>query len=74
MGAKGAQVKGHAKEAAGILTGDKDIEAKGKAERRAGEVEEQRAALTGRVEGWLDQAQDAVDSLFARAKNVVRRM
>ena len=31
MGAKSDQVKGHAKEAAGILTGDKDLESKGKA-------------------------------------------
>ena len=74
MGAKGAQVKGHAKEAAGILTGDKELEAKGKAERFAGEAEEQRERLTGTIEGWIDRVQDAVDSLFAKAKDFVQRM
>ena len=36
MGAKAEQVKGQVKEAAGSLTGDKDLESEGKADRRAG--------------------------------------
>ena len=40
MSAKSEQVKGHAKEAAGVLTGDKDLESQGKTDRRTGEVEE----------------------------------
>jgi uncharacterized protein YjbJ (UPF0337 family) len=41
MGAKTDRVKGNAKEAAGSLTGDKDLPAEGKADRRGGEIKVQ---------------------------------
>lgn len=40
MGAKSDQVKGQVKDAAGSLTGDKDLESEGRADRRAGEAKE----------------------------------
>jgi uncharacterized protein YjbJ (UPF0337 family) len=40
MAGKTDQMKGKAKEAAGVLTGDKDLESEGKADRRAGDAKE----------------------------------
>ena len=40
MGEKIDQAKGRAKQAAGNLTGDKDLERKGKVERTSGQVKE----------------------------------
>jgi uncharacterized protein YjbJ (UPF0337 family) len=40
MGEKSDQAKGRIKEAAGNLTGDKDLEREGKADRKGGEVKE----------------------------------
>ncbi len=40
MGEKIDQAKGRAKQAAGNLTGDKDLERKGKVERASGQVKE----------------------------------
>jgi uncharacterized protein YjbJ (UPF0337 family) len=62
MGAQSDQVKGRAKEAAGTLTGDKDLESEGKADRRAGEAK----ARLGHAE---DKAEEAVD----KAKDALRR-
>jgi uncharacterized protein YjbJ (UPF0337 family) len=62
MGAKSDQVKGRAKEAAGTLTGDRDLESEGKADRRAGEGK----ARLGHAE---DKAEEAVD----KAKDALRR-
>jgi uncharacterized protein YjbJ (UPF0337 family) len=62
MGAKSDRVKGHAKEAAGSLAGDKDLEAEGKADRRAGEAKEK-----------VDHAKDKVDDVIDKAKGVLHR-
>jgi len=67
MGATGDQVKGKAKEAIGTVTGDKDLEAKGKADRRGGEAKEKLEhakgkieAVVGKVEGKAEEAIDKV--------------
>ena len=62
MGAKTDQMKGHVKEAAGSLTGDKDLESEGKADRRAGEAKEK-----------LDHARDKVDEVIDSAKGALYR-
>jgi uncharacterized protein YjbJ (UPF0337 family) len=62
MGAKSDQVKGKVKEAAGSLTGDEDLEAEGKADRRAGEAKEK-----------LDHAKDKVDDVIDKAKDASHR-
>lgn len=46
MAAKSDQVKGRAKEAIGGVIGDKDLEAEGKADRRAGDPKEKVEAMT----------------------------
>ena len=62
MGAKTDQMKGHVKEAVGSLTGDKDLESEGKADRRAGEAKEK-----------LDHARDKVDEVIDSAKGALHR-
>ena len=62
MGAKTDQMKGHVKEAAGSLTGDKDLESEGKADSRAGEAKEK-----------LDHARDKVDEVIDSAKGALHR-
>ena len=59
MGAKTDQVKGQAKEAAGNLTGNKDLESEGKADRRAGAAKEKLGHAKDKVEDVIDKAKDA---------------
>ncbi|HYO19877.1 MAG TPA: CsbD family protein, partial [Dermatophilaceae bacterium] len=40
IGATGDKIQGQAKQATGIVTGDEDLEAQGKADREVGEAEE----------------------------------
>ena len=60
MNAKSDQIKGHAKEAAGILTGDKDLESEGKTDRRTGEAEEKIDHAKHKVDEMLDKTKDAM--------------
>lgn len=60
MSGKSDQVKGRAKEAAGILTGNKDLEAEGKADRLTGEAEEKIDQAKGKVDEAADKAKDAL--------------
>lgn len=60
MGAKGDQVKGQAKETVGSLTGNKDLEAEGKADRRAGEAKEKVGDVKDKVEEVIDKTKDAL--------------
>lgn len=62
MGAKSDQVKGKVKEAAGVLSGDKDLESEGKADRRTGEVKEK-----------IDDAKDKLVDLTDKASDALRR-
>ena len=59
MGAKSDQVKGKAKEAAGSLTGDEDLEAEGKADRRAGKAKEKLGHAKDKLDDVIDKAKDA---------------
>ena len=60
MAGKTDQVKGHVKEAVGSLTGDKDLESEGKADRIAGEAKEKVGHAKEKVEEVIDKAKDAV--------------
>ena len=60
MAGKTDQMKGKAKEAAGDLTGNKDLKAEGKADRQAGEAKEQ----VGKVEEKVDEAIDKVQGVL----------
>jgi uncharacterized protein YjbJ (UPF0337 family) len=60
MGAKSDQLKGKAKQAAGIVSGDKKLESEGKADRRTGEVKEKIDHVKDKVEELADKAGDAL--------------
>jgi len=73
MGAKSDQVKGQIKEAAGTLTGDKDLESEGKADRRAGEVKEKLGHAKDKIEEVVDKAEDKVEEAVDKAKDALHR-
>ncbi|MGB7980788.1 MAG: CsbD family protein [Candidatus Nanopelagicales bacterium] len=73
MSAQSDQAKGHAKEAAGLLTGDEDLQAQGKAERVAGEAKERTDKVKDTVEGGLDKVQHTLNDVLNKAKKAVRR-
>ena len=60
MSARSDQIKGHAKEAAGVFTGDKDLESEGKTDRRTGEAEEKIDHAKDKVEEVIDKTKDAL--------------
>lgn len=73
MGEKGDQVKGKVKEAVGSLTGDKDLESEGKADRRAGEAKEKLGQAKDKVEDVVDKAEDKAEAVDAKAKDAMHR-
>ena len=56
MAGKADQAKGKVKEAVGSLTGDKDLESEGNADRRAGEAKEKVGKVEEKVEEVIDKA------------------
>ena len=68
MGAKTDQVKGRAKEAAGSLTGNKDLESEGKADRRAGETKEKIEYAKGKVEEVIDKAEGKIEEVIDKTR------
>lgn len=66
MSGKFDQVKGRAKEAAGILTGNEDLEAEGKADRRMGEAEE-------KIDHAKDKVGELIDKAADKAKDALHR-
>ena len=68
MSAQSDQAKGHAKEAAGLLTGNEDLQAEGKAERVAGETQERTDKVKDKVEGGLDKVQHALNDVAGQGQ------
>jgi CsbD-like. len=73
MSAKSDQVKGHVKEAAGVLTGDKDLESEGKTDRRTGEAEEKLDHAKDKVEEVVDKAEDKVEEAVDKTRDALHR-
>jgi uncharacterized protein YjbJ (UPF0337 family) len=73
MSEKTDQVKGKAKEAVGSLTGNKDLESEGKADRRAGETKEKVSDAKGKVEEVIDKAESKVEEVIDKAKDASHR-
>ena len=71
MGATSDKVQGQAKEVAGIVTGDKDLEAEGKSDRQTGEAEEKIDDVKDRVQGFVDDVKDKADDLADKAKDML---
>ena len=69
MGAKADKSKGNIKQAAGVVTGDEDLEAQGKADRKQGQVEEKIDDAKNRVKGFLEDAVDKVGDVAGKVKD-----
>jgi uncharacterized protein YjbJ (UPF0337 family) len=67
VGSTSDQIKGKAKEVTGTVTGDKDLEAEGKADRQAGEAKEKVEQAVDKVEGAAAEVIDKVkDTLHGK--------
>jgi len=73
MAGKTDQVKGQVKEAVGSLTGDKDLESEGRADRRAGEAKEKVDHAKDKVEEVIDKAAEKVEEMIDKAKEAMHR-
>ena len=73
MAGKTDQVKGQVKEAVGSLTGDRDLESEGKADRRAGETKERVEHAKDKVEEMIDKAEEKVEDVINKAKEALHR-
>jgi uncharacterized protein YjbJ (UPF0337 family) len=69
MGATSDKVQGQAKEVAGIVTGDEDLEAEGRTDRKVGEAKENIDDATDKVKDFLDEAKDKATELADKAKD-----
>ena len=72
MGAQYDQVKGRAKEAAGILTGNDDLEAEGKTDRLIGKAEEKADRAKDQAEEVLDKAKATIDEAIDTTGRAMR--
>ena len=73
MSGKSDQVKGRAKEAAGILTGNEDLEAEGKADRLTGEAKEKVDDAKTKVDDVIDSAKSKADEVADKVKDALDR-
>ncbi|MBK5305637.1 MAG: CsbD family protein [Frankiaceae bacterium] len=67
------QAKGQAKEAVGALTGNKDLESDGKADRRAGETKEKVRQVKDKTEGLLEKIEHKAGEVVDKAKDALHR-
>jgi uncharacterized protein YjbJ (UPF0337 family) len=68
MSGKTDQLKGRVKEAAGTLTGDKDLASEGKTDRRAGEVKQTLDHAKGKIEEFINKAEDKGEEVVDKVK------
>jgi uncharacterized protein YjbJ (UPF0337 family) len=73
MAGKTEQVKGQAKEAVGSVTGNKDLEAEGKADRQAGEAKEKVGHAKDKVEEVVEKVEHKVGKAVDSAKDAAHR-
>ena len=69
MAGKTEQVKGQAKEAVGSLTGNKNLESEGKADRRAGEAKEKVGHAKDKVEEVIEKVEHKAGEVIDKAKD-----
>ena len=68
MTGKTEQIKGQAKEVAGTLTGNKDLESEGTADRRAGEAKERVGQAKDKVEETIEKVEHKAGEVIEKAK------
>jgi uncharacterized protein YjbJ (UPF0337 family) len=71
MAGKTDQMKGNAKEATGVLTGNEDLESEGKAERRTGEAKEKVGHAKDKAEELADKAEHKAGELIEKGEDVL---
>jgi len=69
MGATSDKIQGQAKQAAGVVTGDKDLEAEGKSDRRVAEAEEKIDDVKDKAADLADKVKDKAADLADKAKD-----
>jgi uncharacterized protein YjbJ (UPF0337 family) len=60
MSGKADEAKGRVKEAAGVLSGDEELESEGRTDRAAGELKDKVEHAKDKVEEIIDHAKDAL--------------
>ena len=60
MAGEADEMKGKAKEAVGDLTGNRDLESEGRADRRAGEANKQVGKIEQKIEVVIDKAKEVL--------------
>lgn len=73
MAGKVEQAKGQAKQMVGSLTGNKDLESEGKADRRAGETKEKVRHVKDEAEGLLEKIEHKTGEAIDKAKDSSHR-
>jgi uncharacterized protein YjbJ (UPF0337 family) len=73
VGGKSEKRKGQVEEVAGILTGKKSLESKGKADRRAGEAKEKVGHVKDKVVKVAEKAEGKAGKIIDKAKDASRR-
>lgn len=73
MGATSDKIQGQAKQATGIVTGDEELEAQGKADRQVGEAEEKLDDVKDRVTDFVDAVKDKTEDVADKAKDMLHR-
>jgi uncharacterized protein YjbJ (UPF0337 family) len=71
MSGKSDQVTGGAMQAAGIVTGNRELEAEGSADRQAGEAEEEIENAKRRVEELIDKTTANIERAADKAKEAL---
>jgi uncharacterized protein YjbJ (UPF0337 family) len=69
MGATSDKVRGQAKQVAGVVTGDEELEAQGRTDRRVGQAEEKVDDAKDKAKDVLDDAKDSAEDLAHKAKD-----
>lgn len=72
MGATSDKLQGQAKQVAGIVSGDKDLEAEGKADRRAGEAQEKVDEVKDKIADFVKDVTDKVQEVGDKATDKLR--
>jgi uncharacterized protein YjbJ (UPF0337 family) len=73
VGGKSEKLKGQVEEVAGILTGKKNLESKGKADRRAGEAKKKVGHVKDKVEKVAEMGESKAGKIIDKAKDASRR-
>lgn len=73
MGADSDEIKGRAKQAAGALTGNEDLENEGKADRKAADAKDKLEHAKDKLHDVIDKAEDKGEEVIDKLKGALHR-